>query len=133
MGMDVYGLTPRSKVGEYFQRSVWSWHPLADYARRFSAAQHGEGWHFNDGYGLTDEQARQLATQMTDDISSGRAKEYVEQRTKRLTRMSNVDCHICGGTGRKKAPPQIGAGDHICNACHGEGKFALENVPMYLV
>ena len=28
MGMDVYGRNPKSKEGEYFRASIWSWHPL---------------------------------------------------------------------------------------------------------
>ncbi|QOR55575.1 MAG: hypothetical protein UMS36scaffold28_65 [Phage 59_13] len=28
MGMDVYGVKPKSKQGEYFRNNVWSWRPL---------------------------------------------------------------------------------------------------------
>jgi hypothetical protein len=31
-------------------------------------------------------------------------------------------CEICGGTGFRLPPPDIGAGDQFCNACDGLGQ-----------
>jgi hypothetical protein len=50
MGMSVYGET-----GAYFQNSVWSWHPLADYVEEVAPDIAGQCryWHSNDGDGLS--------------------------------------------------------------------------------
>ena len=57
MGMDVYGIKPTSKLGEYFRASVWQWRPLnfmmEEAIERFSLGFDLEGFDFNDGAGLS--------------------------------------------------------------------------------
>ena len=42
MGMDVIGLKPTSKEGEYFRNNVWWWGPLADYCMEVAPDNYGE-------------------------------------------------------------------------------------------
>lgn len=122
MGMDVSGKAPRSQVGEYFRRSVWGWHPLAAYCQQFTAADGCSYWHSNDGDGLDDEGAAQLARDIRESIASGSATEFIKARNKELAEMPDEDCHICGGTGFRLAVPNCGPGDNPCNGCNSTGK-----------
>lgn len=77
MGMDVYGLKPSSKRGEYFRANVWSWRPI----HALCEVVHGgdlPGWGYNDGAGfrtqaecdaLADALAKYLHAHPRDEIS----------------------------------------------------------------
>jgi hypothetical protein len=123
MGMDVLGHTPTC-----FRRSVWVWHPLAEYvcevAPDITAAC--EYWHSNDGDGLDMEASLRLADALEAEISSGRTERYAILRRSRLEQLPNEPCSICEGTGTRKPPPEVGAGDLLnsgvkCNGCAGNG------------
>ena len=46
MTMDVMGKHPTTEAGEYFRRSVWCWHPLAEFCCSDVSSHHGELWEF---------------------------------------------------------------------------------------
>lgn len=139
MGMDVYGTNPTAKVGEYFRRSVWGWHPLAEFCINLapSIAAGCEHWHSNDADGLNAADAAALAAELRAAFSDGRAASYVANRDAELRALPDETCDICGGTGTRT--DQIGRemGQHIrvidqaghprhgqkgwCNGCDGRG------------
>lgn len=50
MGMDVYGIKPRNKTGEYFRASIWSWRPIHAICETVMDNEL-PGWAYNDGAG----------------------------------------------------------------------------------
>ena len=56
MGMDVSGINPIVKTGEYFRANCWSWRPLhflCMYAdKQFNLGINFDNWEYNDGAGL---------------------------------------------------------------------------------
>lgn len=59
MGMDVYGLKPKNKKGEYFRANVWSWRPIVTIMEEAGGEElfdekSWESMHFNDGAGIQD-------------------------------------------------------------------------------
>lgn len=99
MGMDVYGLKPTDKVGEYFRRNVWGWHPLWDYCLDLhpdiaGKVEHG---HSNDGDGLGAVNSKKLANRLKADIKSGVAKKYIEDREQAISQMPQQICWLCKG------------------------------------
>ena len=73
MGMDVFGLEPRSETGAYFRANVWYWHPLASFCEVLAPdiTRHCEYWHSNDGRGLNDEHSRALSAALIGAIGDG--------------------------------------------------------------
>jgi hypothetical protein len=53
MGMDVSGINPIVKTGEYFRANCWSWRPLhflCMYAdKQFNLGVNFDNWEYNDG------------------------------------------------------------------------------------
>lgn len=139
MGMDVFGNAPTSKAGEYFRNNIWWWHPLWHYCEALApdlipADNLG---HSNDGWGLKAKASRQLAARLAEAIVSGEAEQYAQQYQAELDALSPEPCEICGATGHRAEPPEIGPGPRLCNACHGSGQrpnfathypFSVENV-----
>jgi len=139
MGMDVYGNNPTSEKGEYFRNTVWWWHPLATYCEEVCGSTCGqcESWHSNDGDGLDAENAAVLASALLEEIESGRCAEWKERYEEELASLPDEECSICGGTGYRQEPPNVGPGDQKCNGCDGVGSrrpwdthypFSVENV-----
>lgn len=134
MGMDVYGNSPSTEVGEYFRANVWRWHPLASYATAHYPALTAacEHWHTNDGDGLDAEGARALGEALLADVESGRALAYADQHAAALAALPNEPCNLCNGTGLrtdeigvtygydKPRDPATGRGG--CNGCAGVGE-----------
>jgi DNA repair protein RadD len=128
MGMDCQGRAPSTPEGEYFQRSVWSWRPLAEYvcqiAPEITAAC--KCWQTNDGDGLNAEASLRLADALEAEIKSGRTEHFAIIREAYLEQLPNVPCNICAGTGIRKPIPEKGAGNprnggFKCNCCEGSG------------
>lgn len=116
MGMDVYGLNPRSEAGGYFRNSVWWWHPLAIYLQTTYPALTAACnlWHSNDGDGLDDAASRALASALQADLAAGQVAAYVASREAELAALPLGQCHMCGGSGIRPEGP--------CGRCQGEGK-----------
>ena len=123
MGMDVYGKNPSSEEGKYFRANVWGWRPLADYVQALAPdiCSACEYWQSNDGDGLDAEASLALAEVLDAEISSGRAEHACILDNGQREAMANVECEICGGTGKRQKPPGIGPGDVECNGCDSTG------------
>ena len=81
MGMDVCGMKPTSKVGRYFGRPAWTWHPLADCVLALAPLEASgcRDWHCNDGDGLEAAQSVKLADKLDALIESGAVAGYIEK------------------------------------------------------
>lgn len=139
MGMDVMGKAASSKTGEYFRNNVWWWRRLAIYCCEVAPAITSacKSWHYNDGDGLDAEGAIKLADALDAEIAAGRTVTYERIYNGRLEMTPDEDCTICGGTGRRKEAPMVGAGDLPCNGCDSKGHrhpdstfypFSVDNV-----
>jgi len=139
MGMDVYGRKPKSKTGEYFRNNVWWWRPLWNYCVQAAPdlISKDNGGHSNDGWGLNCTRSLALSKRLTELLDSGEVKKYEVEYIKMLEEIPLEDCTVCGGTGKRQPPPNIGPGDMECNGCKGKGKrealdveypFSEENV-----
>ena len=82
MGMDVFGLEPRSEIGAYFRANVWYWHPLASFCEALTPdiTRHCEYWHSNDGRGLNDEHSRALSAALIEAIGDGAVESVIAGR-----------------------------------------------------
>jgi hypothetical protein len=82
MSMDVHGHKPKSPAGKYFGRSSWDWNPLAAYVLSAAPdiAPYDEGWHLNQGAGLSAEYAEALAKRLQAELASGEPATYVRER-----------------------------------------------------
>ena len=125
MGMDVYGLKPTNKHGEYFRNNVWWWHPLWDYCCHIhptlrQKVPHG---HSNDGDGLNATDARQLGFKLQQEIETGRSLKYVEEYEKERQAIPKQDCKYCDEKGERTWQQQNGESyTKTCNACNGTKK-----------
>jgi hypothetical protein len=82
MSMDIHGDKPKSPTGKYFGRSSWDWNPLATYVCGAAPdiAPYDEGWHLNQGAGLSAEHAETLAERLQAELSSRATATYVRER-----------------------------------------------------
>lgn len=139
MGMDVFGKSPRSEQGQYFRNNVWWWHPLWEYCERLAPdlIPSNNLGHSNDGWGLGARASRALADRLREALDAGETETYSQQYAKFLAALPDKLCEICGGTGKRVEPPNIGPGDLPCNGCDGTGHtqnfarnypFSVENV-----
>ena len=78
MGMDVYGIAPKNKCGEYFRIGALSWGPLATYLGEIAPeiACKCKYWYSNDRDGLDGEHSRLLADILQKEIDSGRTEKF---------------------------------------------------------
>lgn len=64
MGMDVYGIKPKSATGEYFRNNCWYWRPLWEFicsnCEDILTEKQMVGGNYNDGTKITEEQAEQI-------------------------------------------------------------------------
>jgi hypothetical protein len=140
MGMDVYGNNPTGKVGEYFRRNVWGWHPLWSYVEDVypEIAELVEHAHSNDGDGLGAADSLKLSSLLMHDYKSGKAEEYVQKRLRAIAALPLEDCTLCQNTGirsdeigKANGMPEKELSDDLkiitgrthgwCNACSGSG------------
>lgn len=133
MGMDVVGKAASSKRGEYFRNNVWWWRPLWSYCQEISAVARTVDGSYNDGNGLDAAGATQLATELFNELNSGRTSEYAAKRQVTLDKMPSETCEHCVGTGRRNDEYVQGP----CNGCEGTGQrrpwvtmypFSIDNV-----
>jgi hypothetical protein len=141
MGMDVYGKKPANQVGEYFRRNVWGWRPLWQYVEDShpEIASLVELPQSNDGDGLSAVKSKLLSRLIREDLSNGKAGEYVQTRNNYLASLERPNCDLCDGTGirtdqvgvdnkmpERELSPEMasltGRTFGYCNGCSGEGK-----------
>ncbi len=132
MGMDVFGVNPKSQKGEYFRNNVWWWRPLWNYCVTVAPVVCCKvtGAQFNDGDGLGDEDSLLLAKALKAEIESGRTAEYARgYKQWQASLPSRGKCNPCGGSGiheKSKCPWCDGAG--LAPAWEAEYPFAVDNV-----
>jgi len=95
MGMDVYGLKPKTVVGEYFRNSIWSWHPLWDYCCFVdnTLVEKVPNAHSNDGDGLNAVDSRQLGFKLIETIESGLAASYILAYDEHVKSLQKEPCY----------------------------------------
>lgn len=101
MGMDVYGVKPKSETGEYFRNNVWWWRPLADYclAHHDDIAEKCEYWHSNDGDGLNEDDSVELANRLMKDLADGKVAEHERRYNEWRASIPREACSLCNCTG----------------------------------
>ena len=141
MGFDLSGVKPSSTKGEYFRNNVWWWHPLWDYVSHLCHKQltpkQREHGHYNDGIKIPATKAAAIGNMLLEEIASGRTETYAMEYAAAMKNLEPEPCEICGGTGKRKQPPDVGPGTMPCNGCGGKGErepfvtnypFSVENV-----
>lgn len=136
MGMDVIG---RKNPDAYFRNNVWWWRPLWDYCNTVAPHLCGKvNGHFNDGDGLDEEDALELAEILKGEIYSDATAKYEARYNARLAALPRHECNLCNGTGirtdgvgvdmgmpKKELPVEVqilvGRTHGWCNSCNGEG------------
>lgn len=155
MGMDVYGQNPSTEKGEYFRNNVWWWRPLWDYCE--SVAPHlceDISGHTNDGDGLDEISAQELATILLAELANGNTLVYQQKYNEYRASLPREECDLCGSTGirtdgigvemgqpTKELPVEVqiltGRTHGWCNGCNGVGTreswlasypFSVDNV-----
>jgi len=125
MGMDVFGIKPKSEKGEYFRNNVWFWHPLWTYCCTIDQTldQRVPEGHSNSGDGLDATGARQLAFKLQEEINSGRAEQFVNQYEAERKAIPQEDCKYCDENGEREWKQENGEPyKKTCNACSGTKK-----------
>ena len=95
MGMDVYGVKPKTSKGEYFRNNVWWWHPLWTYCCYTcpELANKVESGHDNSGDGLDAVDSRRLGFIIQESITTGAAQEYVDLYNKDTAALPDQPCY----------------------------------------
>ena len=122
MGMDVYGIKPRNKSGEYFRSNVWYWHPLWDCLENLhpTICEKCESPHDNSGSGLNDQDSLTLSKLLKKDLDKGIIQEYIKKYDDHLSSIPLQDCKFCHLKGTRDWPQDDGTVQTIqCNACSG--------------
>ena len=159
MGMDVYGKKPTNETGEYFRNNVWWWRPLWDYCVTVAPELcEGVSGHYNDGDGLDESGALELAKQLRHELETGATAENERQYNEWRASLPREKCDICDGTGIRTDDIGREMGQHDkelsvevqiltgrthgwCNACDGVGTreswdagypFSVENVRAFV-
>lgn len=126
MGFDLFGCAPKAKGGEYFRNNVWWWRPLwayvCDVCTDILTEEDRTGGAFNDGHVIGEAKARAIHSRLTQLLENGAVASYAERRARELAALPDEDCTICAATGKRKNPPETGAGNEPCNGCSGTGK-----------
>ena len=124
---DAYEKWQEENSGVYFRNNVWSWRPLWHFVTAtcddILTEKDMEQGNWNDGHKISKTKAGKVAKRLHSMIKDGKVKEYENGYKKHIASLEQVDCDLCGSTGRRKEPPETGAGDHMeCNGCNGTGK-----------
>jgi hypothetical protein len=125
MAMDVRGKNPADPKGVCFRNNIWWWHPLAQYCCEIApdVTAHCQHWHSNDYDGLNATDSCTLAEALQRELDCGRTAAYAEIRDAELKALPDEPCDVCGGTGKRLAPPDFGAGDEPCRQCNETGRI----------
>jgi len=127
MGFDVYGLSPKSKKGEYFRNNVWWWRPLAEFVlENCDVPEEAERWGSNDGQEVADTTANHIAGRLDMLLKSGSVREYEQERGKWLESLPDEECDWCDGTGHRNDEYN----KETCSRCQGKG-IARPHVTVY--
>ena len=112
--------------GIYFRNNVWWWRPLWQFVcERFDdilTEEDMESGCNNNCHEITVDKAMDIGVELTAMLESGRIKEYADRHKAELDALEQVECDLCEGTGKRKDPPNSGAGNYPCNGCGSTGK-----------
>ena len=113
--------------GTYFRNNVWWWRPLwmfvSNSCEDILTEKDIERGSWNDGHKISKTKAGKIAKKLHSMIEDGSVKEYEDRYNKDLASLEQIDCDLCDATGKRKKPPERGAGTHMeCNSCNGTGK-----------
>lgn len=144
MGMDVYGVKPKTSKGEYFRNNVWWWHPLWTYCCYTcpELTNKVESGHDNSGDGLDAVDSRRLGFLIQESITTGAAQKYVDEYNKDTATLPDEPCFCVKeslmdiftisedipfpkSSGNKKPNPE-------CHTCKGSGMQRNWNANYYI-
>ena len=113
--------------GVHFRNSIWGWRPLWHFVTAtcddLLTEKDMEQGTWNNGHKISKTKAGKVAKRLHSMIKDGQVKEYESEYKKHLASLEQLDCTLCETTGRRKEPPETGAGDYMeCNKCSGTGK-----------
>jgi len=131
MGMDVYGLKPKSQVGEYFRNNVWWWHPLWDYCCFLdnSLIEKVPNAHCNDGDGLNAIDSRKLGFLIKDAVENGSAEDYILSYNEYLESLPEESCHCIKSTSNVSTSLESLLNSILQNQPQTKTQFVLETYP----
>ena len=114
-----------SNPGTYFRNNVWWWRPLWNYVCFICDDvlndEDQEGGHCNSGHQIDEKKAEVIASRLNLYIENGEAEYFAKERQAALDAEPDEDCETCDATGKRKKPPEVGAGNVKCNGCQGKG------------
>lgn len=122
MGMDVYGIKPKTEAGEYFRSNVWYWHPLWDCLETLHPAICGrcESPHDNSGSGLNAKDSLALSRLLKKDLEKGIIEQYIKDYYLHINSIPLEDCKYCDSKGTRDWPQDDGTvKTEECNFCSG--------------
>jgi len=114
MGFDLYSLgNHKTETGEYYRQSVWGWRRLADFVCEQTgviAEEDKKFWQSNDGHEISEQEAKQIATQLKALIKDGtvsKAIHEVEQESEEAEK-NNKFVEVCHKMLREKVERETG-------------------------
>ena len=95
MGMDVYGINPKTDNGDYFRANVWYWRPLWQCVSYFCddilSEEDIERGTYNDGYEYDETTALEISDKLENALKNGDLHKFVEGREKFISEMEDTD------------------------------------------
>jgi len=83
--------------GHYFRNNVWWWRPLANYVLQLMGNEFTEeeqkSWHHNDGFEVSEKQARKIADRLEQELKTNRVKtveSFYKEKMKRASAKNKV-------------------------------------------
>lgn len=130
----LFGQVPRSRIGRAFHSDPPEWGPLVEYCRIAAPVLWGKcDWHAKGSSRMNGTHARGLAKRLQKAIDSGHTARYADKFQANNEILPYERCWACDGTGRRKAPPEVGAGNEPCAACHRTGNILAAEAKRFSV
>ena len=112
--------------GSYFRNNVWWWRPLWNYVcevcEDVMSMDDMEAGDSNSGNQISEATVDRMVEKLVVEIALDNHKKHEEAYMERIKNLPKEDCNICDATGKRKDPPDTGAGDIECTGCGGTGK-----------
>ena len=95
MGMDVYGINPKTDNGDYFRANVWYWRPLwqcvAYFCDDILSEEDIERGTYNDGYEYDEKTAQKISDKLENALKDGNLHKFEKGREKFISEMEDKD------------------------------------------
>ena len=92
MGMDLYGINPKTDNGDYFRANVWYWRPLwqcvAYFCDDILSEEDIERGTYNDGYEYNETTALEISDRLENALKDGNLHKFEKGREKFISEMS---------------------------------------------